>query len=252
MKGFVVLESGEVFSGEWVGNGQNQAGELVFNTSHAGYEEIATDPSYYNQIVLMTAPMQGNYGSQATDWESENIHIRGFACLQMQNSGRDRAWVKCLEKNNVPILQGLDTRALTLLLRDRGTPWGAVVKTTHPEEARAIAKGLIHKVRDQDKDWVYAVSTQKTLVFQGTRSNGPRVALIDYGYKKNILRELQKRCSEVALFSSRATAKEIQEWSPDGIALSNGPGDPAEVKVAVDAIQALLGWKPMFGVCMGH
>ncbi|MBX9769490.1 MAG: glutamine-hydrolyzing carbamoyl-phosphate synthase small subunit [Bdellovibrionales bacterium] len=252
MKGFVVLQSGETFPGEWVGEGKNQAGELVFNTSHSGYEEIATDPSYFNQIVVMTNPMQGNYGSHKGDWESEKIHIRGVVCLQMQSSDRDRTWIQCLEKHGVPILQEADTRELTLFLRDRGTPWGAVVKAADANEAKKIAAELIPAVQSQDKDWVYQVSTRKTQIFQGNKPSGSRLALIDYGFKKNILRELQSRSSEIAVFSSRVSAKEIQDWNPDGIVLSNGPGDPADVQVAVQTIKDLLSWKPIFGICMGN
>lgn len=252
MKGFVVLQSGEFFSGEWVGEGKNQAGELVFNTSHSGYEEIATDPSYFNQIVVMTNPMQGNYGSNKSDWESEKIHARGVVCLQMHGSDRDRSWVHCLERSDVPILHEVDTRELTLLLRDRGTPWGALVKATDVAEAKRIAAELIEGVQRQDKDWVHQVSTRGTQFVKGTKGSGPRLALIDYGFKKNILRELQSRSSEVAIFPSRVTAKEIQDWNPNGIVLSNGPGDPADVQVAVQTIKDLLNWKPIFGICMGN
>ena len=252
MKGFVVLQTGETFAGEWVGLGPDRAGELVFNTSHSGYEEIATDPSYFNQIVVMTAPMQGNYGAHASDCESEAVHIRGFVCLQVQRTARDQGWVQRLETQGVPILQGVDTRSLTLLLRDRGTPWGAVVRAESAIEAKNKAQELIRALQGQQKDWVHEVSTRQRMTLPGARAGGARLAMIDYGYKLNIARELQTRGSEIAIFSSRAKAKEIQEWSPDGIVLSNGPGDPADVKFAVETIRDLLGWKPIFGICMGH
>src|SRR4051812_41666429 len=114
--GFLVLETGDCFQGEWRG-GHEQAGEVVFNTSHSGYEEIATDPSYFSQIMVMTAPMQGNYGADPSVWESKNIWISGFVCVEMQESTRDRSWLDLLEKSKVPVLSDVDTREIVLKLR---------------------------------------------------------------------------------------------------------------------------------------
>jgi len=249
--GFLVLESGETFSGFWHG-GEHRAGEVVFNTSHSGYEEIATDPSYFSQIMVMTAPMQGNYGEDDNFRESGQIWIDGFVCLELQDSPRDSSWKNKLLKKGVPILTDLDTRKLVIRLRDKGTPWGALVAANNESEAKTLAQDLIRKKKVMDGDWVYQVSTKEKRVLQGVLPQGPKVAILDYGCKENTVRELKKRCREVAIFPSRATADEIRAYNPDGIMLSNGPGDPASVKQAVETVRELLGWRFIFGICMGH
>ncbi|WP_374032155.1 carbamoyl-phosphate synthase domain-containing protein [Bdellovibrio bacteriovorus] len=123
MRGYLVLEGGEVYTGQWQG-GEDRAGEVVFNTSHSGYEEIATDPSYFSQIVVMTAPMQGNYGVEDAVWESRKLWIEGFICLEVQDSERDQAWKKRLTENKIPLLTEVDTRALALRLRQGGNSMG--------------------------------------------------------------------------------------------------------------------------------
>lgn len=250
-KGYLVLESGEVFPGQWRG-GMSRAGEVVFNTSHSGYEEIATDPSYFSQIVVMTAPMQGNYGSDKNVWESSRLWIEGFVCLQMQNSPREKSWHRTLTESQVGCLTDVDTRAIALRLRNQGTPWGALVQAENKEQALAFAKDLIEKKKSEDKDWVFAVSRKQIETRIGNLPQGPAVAVLDFGCKENILRELQKRCRQVVVFPSRATAKQILDSKPDGIMLTNGPGDPQDVKVAVETVQELIGKKPVYGICMGH
>ena len=128
-KSFLVLEDGEFFHGSTLGEQSGfpeKAGEVVFNTSHSGYEEIATDPSYFSQIIVMTAPMQGNYGVDKKVWESTQMWIQGFVCVQIQNTVRENSWVKRLIENKVPILTEVDTRRLVIKLRSSGTPWGAL------------------------------------------------------------------------------------------------------------------------------
>lgn len=250
-KGWVVLESGGVFEGEWLG-GQPQAGELVFNTSHFGYEEISTDPSYFNQIVIMTSPMQGNYGVTPSDWESKKPHISGFVALDIQNSFRDHEWIKTLSYFGTPILQGVDTRKIVLSIRSLGATWGALVDDPTQEGAFVKAKALIQEKKKVDEDWPNLVSRKSLEIRRGTVSNGPRVAIIDYGCKENIVREVAAISSEVGIFPSRTTAREIQDWAPHGILLSNGPGDPEKVQQSLETIKGLLGWRPIFGICMGH
>lgn len=251
MRGYLVLETGEIYSGQWQG-GENRAGEVVFNTSHSGYEEIATDPSYFSQIVVMTAPMQGNYGVADESWESRRLWIEGFICLEIQDTERDQAWKKRLVDSKIPLLSELDTRTLTLRLRQGGTPWGALVSATTDSEAQQKAISLIAEKKKIDKDWVYLVSRQEPEVRRGENMVGPRVAVLDFGSKENILRELQNRCSELKIFNSRTPVGEILEYNPDGIMLTNGPGDPADVKVAISTVRELIGIKPIFGICMGH
>lgn len=251
MKGFLILESGESFEGVWKG-GENRAGEVVFNTSHSGYEEIATDPSYYSQIVLMTAPMMGNYGVDKGVWESRQYWIQGFLALQIQDNERDNAWVKRLAEFGIPSMAELDTRRLTLRLREGGTPWGALVRADQEDEARAIARDLIAKEKLKDRDWVWATSRRGAETRPGRNPQGPRLAVMDFGAKENILRELEERCSELTVFSSRATKEEILAAKPQGLMLTNGPGDPADVQQAPETVRALLGRLPVFGICMGH
>lgn len=250
-KGFLVLETGEIFEGLFYGQAQ-KAGEVVFNTSHQGYEEIATDPSYFNQIVVMTAPMMGNYGSHPKDWESRQVWIRGFVCLQIQDSARDSHWKDLLLSLEVPLMSEVDTRSLAIRLRSGGTPWGALVRAKSTHEAIPLAMELIRNTKNQDKDWVHQVSVKTTEVRRGLRENGPRVAVLDFGSKENILRELQARCREIKIFPARSRREDILAYHPEGIMLTNGPGDPADVMYAPEVVKSLVGDVPIFGICMGH
>lgn len=249
LPGVLVLETGEVFPGEWSGV-EPSAGEVVFNTSHSGYEEIATDPSYYSQILVMTAPQQGNYGASDQVWESERIWIEGFVCLEMRASHSAKSWSKRLEDNHIPYLTWVDTRRLVLRLRSQGTVWGALLPRTGKFKAAAL--DLIKKARKRPKDWTKAVSVRIPQDFQGERKDGPRVALIDFGCKKNIIRELLKRCSAVRVFPPTSLAADVKKWGPEGVALSNGPGDPSDVKEGFELVKGLLGKQFIFGICMGH
>ncbi len=252
---FLVLESGDIFEGARL-QGQikfpEKAGEVVFNTSHSGYEEIATDPSYFSQIIVMTAPMQGNYGVDPLVWESNKMWIQGFICVQMQNTKRENSWSQLLIKNEVPILTEVDTRSLVIKLRSQGTPWGALVAAENKTEALTKALALIQQQKKIDTDWVYLCSRQKIEDRKGQKSQGPRVAVLDFGAKENILRELEKRTSMIRIFPSRTDVKTIEDWKPDSLMLTNGPGDPALVLIAPQTIQHFLGRIPVFGICMGH
>ena len=246
--GFLVLENGQLFQAVSHQGGQDRAGEVVFNTSHSGYEEIATDPSYYNQIMVMTAPMQGNYGVSDAVWESDRVHIQGFVCLECGADFESR-----LASYGVPVLSGVDTRSVVLSLREKGTLWGAVVRHASKKVALSRALHLIKSAQKmKGKDWPFLVSTKKLREFKGKRPTGPRVAVLDFGCKQNIIRELVKRSSQVALFPCRSRAKEILKWKPDGVVLSNGPGDPACVLQSVGVVKELLGTVFVFGICMGH
>ena len=252
---FLVLEDGECFEGESLEmqtEFPEQAGEVVFNTSHSGYEEIATDPSYFSQIVVMTAPMQGNYGSDPAVWESNRIWIQGFVCVQMQNTGRENSWAGTLIKNKVPIMTEVDTRRLAIKLRSQGTPWGAIVKADDSEKAKEKAKALIAKQRQLDSDWVNLCSRREIEDVKGDNPNGPKIAVLDFGSKQNIIRELKSRASQIRIFPARTDAETVKKWQPDSLMLTNGPGDPAAVQVAPETIKTFLGKIPVFGICMGH
>jgi carbamoyl-phosphate synthase small subunit len=251
MNGYLALETGEVFAGLWHG-GKDRAGEVVFNTSHSGYEEMATDPSYMKQIIVMTAPMQGNYGIQDKVWESKQIWIEGFVCVQIQNTNSDQAWKKRLVENGVPLLSDIDTRTLVLRLRSGGTPWGAIVQAENETHALEKAKALIASAKPAEKDWVWLASRKAVEKRAGEKAQGPRVAVLDFGSKENILRELAARSKELTIYPSRTSAEEILRDKPDGVMLTNGPGDPEDVQVARETVRKLIGKVPVFGICMGH
>lgn len=255
MKAYLVLQDGEIFEGQTLTQQKHfpdKAGEVVFNTSHSGYEEIASDPSYFSQILVMTAPMMGNYKIDTTLWESKRIWIQGFVCVQMQQTERECSWATTLIDNEVPVLTEVDTRKLVFKLRDQGTPWGALVTAETIEAAKAKAFTLIEKQKQIDSDWVYLCSRKISEEIKGSNPAGPRIAVLDFGSKENILRELLVRCSSLRIFPSRTPASVIKEWNPDSLMLTNGPGDPACVQIATETIQKFIGHIPIFGICMGH
>ena len=249
-RGFLVLEGGRYFSGNFLG-GTERAGEVVFNTSHTGYEEMSTDPSYFHQILVMTATQQGNYGASDSAWESSKMHIQGFVCLDIKEGLHKRAeWKNKLISYGVPILSGVDTRKLVLYLRQFGTVWGAIVRG----ETQIIqrAKHLIAVARAGEKDWPFMVATHGIREIKGKSKKGPRIAIIDFGVKHSIISQVAKRASAVCIFPPRVSAQNILKWKPKGIVLSNGPGNPKDVKHAVQTIKKLVGKIFMFGICMGH
>lgn len=248
MTGYLVLEDGTFFKGTWLG-GKPRAGEVIFNTSHNGYEEIVTDPSYYGQIMVMSAPMQGNYGVDRGVWESKNVWVEGFIALEMDTN--DEAWTQRLIDNEVPIIHELDTRELVIHLREKGTTLGAMVMASSDDQARELAQTLMAEHRELDKDWAHEVSCKEAWDLKGENPEGPRIAVIDFGCKENILRELRQRSQQLRIFPSRTSAQEVLDWQPDGVMLSNGPGDPADVQNGAETIRDLLGKKPLFGICMG-
>jgi carbamoyl-phosphate synthase small subunit len=178
--------------------------------------------------------------------------IEGFVCLEIQESARDQSWRKQLLAAGIPILSELDTRKIVLRLRELGTPWGALVQAESADEARSLSQKLIAQKKSSETDWVYLVSRAQPEFYTGQKERGPRVAILDFGCKENTLRELQAACSEVAIFPSRTPVRTLQDWNPDGLMLTNGPGDPALVQQSTQTVRELLGWKPIFGICMGN
>ena len=196
--GCLVLETGEIFKGFLFGDSV-QAGELVFNTSHTGYEEIASDPSYYNQILIMTAPLQGNYGAVDSVWESKNIWIKGFVCLEIQNSSRDKEWLERLSSNKVPVLSAVDTRSLVIHIRKAGALWAALLPLSKNILPKALS--LIQKEKSKPKDWTQSVCLSSPQEFKGQKRKGPRLALIDFGYKKKYFERDVKKSRKGLCFS---------------------------------------------------
>jgi carbamoyl-phosphate synthase small subunit len=247
--GYLVLEDGTVFEGSVLTEFEN-VGEVVFNTSHSGYEEMSTDPSYAKQIMVTTAPMQGNYGVSKEVWESESVHFKGFISLQMQKSERDSGWLELLRSHKVSVLEELDTRTLTLYLREKGSLWGGVFLSDNHKDS--IEKIKIEKQKHLNKDWTKAVSTQEPYTLESNSKNKMHIGALDFGCKKNIIRELLKTFSKVTVLPASSSAEHILNQKFDGLMLSNGPGDPADVKEPLEEIKKLLGQLPIMGICMGH
>ncbi|KKL12733.1 hypothetical protein LCGC14_2532810 [marine sediment metagenome] len=252
MKALLVLEDGTVFKGHGYGAEGETTGEVVFNTSMTGYQEILTDPSYAGQIVTMTYPMIGNYGVNDEDNESKASHVKGFVVREgvsdysnYRATGGLEDW---LRKNNIVGIKEIDTRALTKRIRTKGAMRG-VISTTDisPESLREKAletPGLL------GQNLVRQVTTEEAYTYG--QSKAYKVVAVDFGIKTNISRLLDENGCRTRIVPATASAKEILSDDPDGIFLSNGPGDPQEVDYALGVIKELLGKKPIFGICLGH
>ncbi|MDD5171480.1 MAG: glutamine-hydrolyzing carbamoyl-phosphate synthase small subunit [Candidatus ainarchaeum sp.] len=258
MKAVLALGDGTILHGLGFGAEAEQVGELVFNTSMMGYQEALTDPSYGGQILLMTYPLIGNYGINPTDHESGLIHARGFVVRELSADAEHRdsglTADSFLKEHGIPGIHGIDTRFLVRHIREKGV-MPAIIAASKNDSA-IDPKKLLAKLASPDSfnysktDFVSLASTKHVRVFgEGGKK---RVAMIDYGAKMGIVRELVARGCEVHLLPCHSTAEEVKAVGPDGILLSNGPGDPAILKDAHSIIRALGGYKPMFGICLGH
>jgi carbamoyl-phosphate synthase small subunit len=280
MKAILALEDGSVFHGTGFGAAMSACGEVCFNTSMTGYQEILTDPSYKGQIVTMTYPLIGNYGVNEQDVESWRPHVAGFVIRELSpvvsNWRADRTLAEYLEQNGIPGIQGVDTRALTKKLRVRGALKGFI--STQPlGDAEAVARaqawpGLVgvDYVREvtHREPFEWDVQDQQSASFnlvRGTATANPRlvrdplppadlpIVAYDFGMKYNILRRLRQHGFKVQVVPATTPAKDALRHKPAGIFLSNGPGDPAALKYAVDAVSELVGkGLPIFGICLGH
>ena len=267
-KAILFLEDGTSFFGQPLSTRGESAGEIVFNTAMTGYQEVLTDPSYAGQIVVMTYPLIGNYGVNKEDVESSKIHVKGFVakefCRTHSNYRATESLISYLDKNNILAVEGLDTRALTRHIRLQGA-MKAIISTEDFDPA-SLAKKLQATPPMEGSDWVREVTTHKKYIWKtngglsaDTRAtgHGPReakykVAAIDCGIKYNILRILTGLGCEVHVFPAQATAAEIRAVHPDGIFISNGPGDPAAVAYIAETVKQFFGQVPVFGICLGH
>ncbi|MBR3511688.1 MAG: carbamoyl phosphate synthase small subunit [Clostridia bacterium] len=251
MKGFLVLENGEVFEGERIGYQAEVFCEVVFNTGMAGYIETFTDPSYAGQGIVMTYPLIGNYGVIPEDFESDKIWASAVFIHNMANfesNFRSKYTIdKFLRNNNTPGLTGVNTRKLTRMLRESGTLRGALVNAINNKEA------LLEKIKEYKVEGVVDKVTVKAKQEYGKQYE-KKVALIDYGFKHNIVNSLLSRKLGVMIYPARTKAEEILKDNPDGIMLSNGPGDPEECKEEIETLKELYRRtnKPIFGICLGH
>ncbi|MCT4328485.1 glutamine-hydrolyzing carbamoyl-phosphate synthase small subunit [Elizabethkingia anophelis] len=249
MKKKLILESGEVFHGVGFGANVDTEGEVVFNTGMSGYQELISDPSYCGQIVCMTYPLIGNYGINREDYESIEPAMKGLivkeVCDFPSNFRSQMDLDEFFKHKNLSGISGIDTRKLTRLIRSKGVVKGKIVDENADEQA--IVEKL--KATTFPTNQIEAVSTKTNYASPG---RGLKVVLVDFGAKLGILRELTQRDCDVTVVSQDVTAEEIMMINPDGIMLSNGPGDPEDVPHALEMIRGLLGKVPIFGICMGH
>jgi carbamoyl-phosphate synthase small subunit len=279
----LALEDGLVFRGESFGAPGTIVGEVCFNTSMTGYQEILTDPSYKGQIVSMTYPEIGNYGVNPLDVESDRPQVAGFVARNVSpvaSSWRSRQSLPAyLKENGIPGISGIDTRALTKHLRTQGALRG-VITTEKLSDAEAVAKAKAWSYVGQDfvsevsckaaYDWdPDGILSRKWSLVQGTRPEGApaltgedyyvplppirhRIVAYDFGIKYNILRRLRQHGFAVRVVPAKTPAKEVLALNPDGVFLSNGPGDPSTLTYAHQTVRELIGKKPVFGICLGH
>ncbi len=244
---YLVLSNGTIFEGQRIGAPVDRIGELVFTTGMEGYLETLTDPSYYGQIVTQTFPLIGNYGVIEEDFEGNSAlfgYIVRELCDTPSNFRSAYPLNDYLVARGIPGLCGVDTREIVRITREEGVMNAMICDTVPPDLS------LIRAFRVENA--VDAVTESKKEYFPADGAEICRVALIDYGAKHNIIRSLQKRGCSVTVWPARTTAEEILSSDPDGIMLSNGPGDPAENTFCIDELKKLIGTKPVFGICLGH
>ncbi|MGN1401734.1 MAG: carbamoyl phosphate synthase small subunit [Bacillus sp. (in: firmicutes)] len=245
----LVLEDGTVLEGQAFGADVDRMGEVVFNTGMTGYQEILSDPSYCGQIVTLTYPLVGNYGINRDDFESITPAISGFIVKEAaefpSNWRSGLSLDEYFKQQNIPGIAGIDTRKLTRIIRRHGTLKGAIVSMEQSTEyTLEVLRATVLPI-----DQVKKVSTKRAYPSPG---RGRRVVLVDFGMKHGILRELNKRDCDVVVVPYNVTAQEVLNLVPDGIMLSNGPGDPKHVPHAIEMIKAIQGKVPLFGICLGH
>ena len=250
MKAFLILEDGHVFSGTSIGSAREVISEIVFNTSMTGYLEVMTDPSYAGQAVFMTYPLIGNYGICYEDQESNRPWIDGYIVRELSRIPSNFRSVDTiqhfLEKHDIPGICGIDTRALTKILREKGTMNGMITVNENFDLDDIIPR--LQKYRTGKV--VEKVTCREKKVLPG---KGPKVALMDFGAKRNIARSLNERGCQVTIYPALTTAEEILADQPDGIMLSNGPGDPKECTSIIQEVKKLYDSQvPIFAICLGH
>lgn len=250
MKSVLVLEDGTYFPGEAFGKRGETTGEVVFNTCMTGYQEISTDPSYNGQIVTMTYPLIGNYGFNSFDNESYKTHVQGFIvkelCEVPNNWRNEMTPEEYFIKNGIVGIKGFDTRALTQHIRQYGSMFGII--STECGNIDILLERLNRK-KAEKRNLVMEVTTKVPIHKPGP---GKRVVLMDYGVKYNIINSLMSRGCDVYVLPAYSSYEQIMDYNPDGILLSNGPGDPADLPDVKTTIQKLLGKKPILGICLGH
>lgn len=248
MKAKLILEDGTIFEGNAFGHIKESVGEVVFNTEMTGYQEVLTDPSYYGQIVTMTYPLIGNYGINLEDMESNSIKVRGL--IVREKADYPNNW-RCemeldgyLKQNRIIGLEGIDTRALTKIIRNYGTMKGIIT-------VRDLTKSQIEqKIKaDHNRNAVSEVTTKERYKIKGS---GKHIAIIDYGIKQSIIHYFKQKNCSLTVFPANTLPEEILAVNPDGILLSNGPGNPQDIPWAIENIKQFIGKKPILGIDLGY
>ena len=250
---YVLLEDAARFDGLACAADAPAVGEIVFTTSMAGYQEAMTDPSYAGQLLTFTYPQIGNYGVSPQAMESDRVHARAAimrAAVDHDSApGSEQGWLTWLADQGIPAITDVDTRALVRHIRDRGAMRGGVFPATMAE---AEARALIDDEPDMaGRDLVRDLTPEKRVVL-GEGNDGPRIAMIDTGVKRSIVRNLTERGAIVELHPATSTASDLIANDPDAVFLANGPGDPASLDYIVETIRALVGKRPVYGICLGH
>jgi len=264
VKGILLLEDGTRFEGSAFGAPTRKCGEVVFNTAMSGYQEILTDPSYHEQIVTMTYPLIGNYGTNTLDIESDKPYLSGFAvkenCSFPSNWRNNFSLDDYLKKHNIPAIEDIDTRKLVMHIRQAGAMKGIIC--TDGTNIKILKQELDEYPGLLNRDIVANVTTKKSYAWDKPVENEfgqtvkpaakYNVIAFDYGIKQNILRLLVSHGCKVTVVPAQMSAEEILRQKPDGVFLSNGPGDPGPISYAIETIRKLLGKVPIFGICLGH
>lgn len=255
----LILETGKIFIGESFGAAKEAWGEVVFNTGMTGYQEVLTDPSYADQIVCMTYPLVGNYGMNSEDDQSEKIQVRGFVVKEAASGPNHWQMKDSLDQKltaaGIPGIKGIDTRALTKHIREFGVLKGMITfdfanldKLVEEIKERVLSDKVVRTVSTPDRYTLPVIAPPK----DSPSGKNFHVVVVDYGIKRNILEAMQKKGFAITVVPYDTTAKEILALNPDGIFLSNGPGDPKEVEEGIETIRQLIGKCPIFGICLGH
>lgn len=250
---YLILENGLIFEGKSFGFVDDALGEVVFNTSMTGYQEILTDPSYAGQIVILTYPLIGNYGINFEDIESSKPQVSGLIVSEYSSIASNYRSKKNLQEylieNKIPAIEAIDTRALTRTIRQVGAMKGIIT----PSDDLKNAKSKLEKHPSMSGcDYVKYVSCSEPYIFKDKKEFKYKIAVYDFGVKQNILRNFDLRDCLVKIFPASTPPSKLLEFEPDGIFLSNGPGDPDAVKYGIENTKQLLSKKPIFGICLGH
>ena len=250
----LLLQDGRFFYGKKFGSDGETIGEVCFNTGMTGYQEILTDPSYCQQIVTMTVPHIGNYGVNPDDYESDRIQVAGFVVKEAteipSNWRSTQSLGDYLKDHNIVGIQKIDTRALTRHIRNNGAMNGII--STIDSNLESLKKKLSQVPDMTGLDLAQKVTCKDSYLWSTIQNGQYKVAAIDFGIKHNILQLLESHGCNVTVFPAHVTSKEILDFNPDGVFLSNGPGDPEAVTYGIETVKELLGEKPIFGICLGH